>query len=79
MYYELNAEHISRSTATKLLDATDITVINARMSDTFSNCALIVVSNEKDAKAMRDLLWAANGGACVEMYTVSADDLEEFL
>jgi hypothetical protein len=76
MYYELNAEHISSGMAKKLLDASDIEIVNARMDPYFENCALIVVDGEADAKAMRDLLWAANGGASVEMYTITEDQLD---
>lgn len=79
MYYELNAEYISSRTARKLLDASDIEIVNARMDPYFENCAIIVVNTEADAKAMRDLLWAANGGASVEMYTITPDQLEESL
>mgnify|MGYP000128990951 CR=1 FL=1 len=77
--YQLTAEHITQSTAIKLIDNSTIDIVHARMDDTFTSLVHIVVDTKEDAEAMRALLWEANGGAYCDMSTITEDELEEYL
>jgi len=84
MIYKFEAEHISRSTGVALvhkLEGNDVDVNFADVGRTFTNqlTMVVTVADEAAAKVIRDCIWEVNNGACCEMDTITADELETYL
>ena len=83
MIYQFTAEHISRSTAVKLVrefEDKDIVVEHADMDPMFDNQMIMIVTcNDAVAKVIKNRIWEINNGAFCEMFQITADELEAYL
>ena len=84
MIYEYKAENITRPQLVKLvreLEAEGVEVEHANMDAWFTNHALLVITcaDEAAAKVVRDRIWELNQGLCCDMYSITQDQLNEYI
>ena len=83
MIFEFKAENLTRPQVVKLvkeLEGKAIEVEHANMDAWFTNHALLVVTcGEETAKIIRNRIWELNQGLCCDMYSITQEQLEEYL
>jgi len=80
--YLFDAEHVSRDNAKDLLAEIDNTydVDSWWMDDIFTNVfKLIVHCSEAKANALRDKIWAINGGSECKMIVTDFVELDQYM
>ena len=84
MIYEFKAENITRPQMVKLvheLEGKGVEVEHANMDAWFTNHALLVItcSDEAAAKKVRDRIWELNQGLCCDMYSITEQQLNNYI
>ena len=80
---KFTAEHIGRRDAIALvrkLEDDDFNVEAARMDPIFTDQMIVIVNCDVgEDRKVQAAIWEVNGGACCEIETITADELEEYL